>query len=167
MLLLAVCTRLDNIIGVLVLLLALLKWSDPKSTSKLGLKEFTFYTLILIAVATLINLNYAEHFLRINDPLRERTTVGYLTDVKWYILTIPGSFLLTLLILFIFTRPDCGFRWTDKVNYMIYIILAIIFIRFLLYPFYEERFFAPYIIFGMLIISFQYSNKIMIEKENK
>ncbi len=166
MLLLAVCTRLDNIVGVLILLTALLKWPDPKFAGKFRFKGFSFFALIQIALATSINLIFTEHFLGINDPLNERTTTGYLTDVRWYLLSIPGSFLLTLLVLFIFTRQDRGFTWNDRVNYMIYMILAIVFVRFLLYPFYEERFFAPYIIFGMLIISFQYSHTTITEKEN-
>jgi hypothetical protein len=165
LILLAVCTRLDNIVGVLILLTALLKWPDPTFAGKFRLKEFSFYTMILIVLAIMINLIFTEHFIRINDPLNERMTTGYFNDVQWYLITLAGSFLLTLLILFIFTRPDGRFSWTDKVNYMIYIILAIVFVRFLLYPFYEERFFAPYLIFGMLIISFQYSNRTITEKK--
>jgi hypothetical protein len=165
LLLLAICTRLDNIVGVLILLVALFKWPDEKYAGKLQIKEFSFFMLIAIVVAILINVIFTEHFLGINDPFSERTKTEYLTDVKWYILTLPGSFLLTLLILFIFTRRDREFRWTNKVNYLIYVILTVVFVRFLLYPFYEERFFAPYIIFGMLIISFQFSSVMVIEKE--
>ena len=67
------------------------------------------------------------------------------------------TFFTSLFILFIFTRPVQGFSWKHEVNYIIYVILTVVFIRFLLYPFYEERFLTPYIIFGMLIISYQFS----------
>jgi hypothetical protein len=165
LLVLAVCARLDNIIGGMILLLALLRWPDANFAGKLRLKEFAFYALILMMVAIMINLIFTDHMLRISDPLAERTTIGYLTDVKWYAVTVSGSFLMALLILFIFTRPGHGFSRKIPVNYMIYVIMAIVFTRFLIYPFYEERFFTPYIIFGMLIIAFQYSDMIFIKKE--
>jgi hypothetical protein len=167
LLLLAICTRMDNIIGVLILLLALSRWPNAHFSGRLRFKEFAFYSMVLIIVAIMINLIFTEHILRINDPLSERTTFGYLTNVKWYLVAFSGSFLMTLIILFIFTRSAFGFSWKSEVNYMIYVILGIVFIRFLLYPFYEERFFTPYVIFGMLIIAFQFSSITLIEKVNK
>jgi len=155
--LLAVCTRLDNIIAELIFLFALLKWPDSKFANKLRLREFVLFAAILISVAVLINLVFTQHFVRLSDPVSERSTMRYLINVKFYLLAFTGSFLLALVILFIFTRPDQGFSWRNKVNYIIYVILAIVFVRFLIYPFYEERFMMPYIIFGMLIISYHFS----------
>ncbi|HLA58599.1 MAG TPA: hypothetical protein VK622_07555 [Puia sp.] len=164
LLLLALCTRLDNIIAALVLLSALLKWPDSKFANKLRPREFAFYALILIAVAVSINLVFTQHFVRITDPVNERSTMEYLANVKDYLLAFSGSFLIALLILFVFTRPVHGFDWKVKVNYMIYVILAIVFVRFLLYPFYEDRFLMPFIIFGILIISFHYSETKNIDR---
>ena len=165
--LLALCTRLDNIIAELILLFGLLKWPDSKFSGKLSVKEFAIFALILIAVAVLINLVFTQHFVRISDPANERFPAGYLGNVRDYLLSFSGSFLLALLILFIFTRPGHGFNWRDKVNYMMYVILAIVFLRFVLYPFYEDRFLMPFIIFGMLIISYHYSETKNIDRAVK
>jgi len=161
--LLALCTRLDNIIAELIILFALLKWPDSKFANKLRLREFVLSAMIVITMAVLINFVFTLHFVRIIDPMYERSATGYLANVKGYLHVFSGSFLLALLILFIFTRACRVFTWRDKVNYMIYVILAIVFVRFLIYPFYEERFLIPFIIFGMLIISYHYSETKNIE----
>jgi hypothetical protein len=161
---LAVFTRLDNIIAELILLFALLKWPDSKFANKLRAREFALYALILIAVAVLINLVFIQHFVRINSPVNERSTIRFLANAKYYLFVFSRSFLLALIILFIFTRPGIGFNWKNKVNYVIYVILTIVFVRFLLFPFYQERFLTPYIIFGMLIISYHFSETKNIDR---
>ncbi len=162
--LLALCTRLDNVIAELILLFALLKWPDSKFANKLRIKDFVLCAMILISVAILINFVFTQHFVHVSGPVNERSTGGFLINAKNYFHVFSGSFLLALLILFIFTRPVHGFSWKYKMNYMIYVILAIVFVRFLLYPFYEERFLTPYIIFGMLIISYHYSETKNIDR---
>ncbi|HEX3767041.1 MAG TPA: hypothetical protein VHT72_01640 [Puia sp.] len=165
LLLLALCTRLDNIIAELIILFALLNWPDSKFPAKLRAREFVLSAMILIAVAALINFIFTQHFVRLNDPINERSVSGYLENLKGYLYVFSRSFLMSLLILFIFTIPGRGFSWRDKVNYMIYVILVIVFIRFLIYPFYEERFLTPFTIFGMLIISYRYSGTKNIDSQ--
>ncbi len=164
LLLLAVCTRLDNVITGLILLFAICRWPDQKFNCKLRIKEFACLSTILIALATAINFLLTQHFLRLSDPFFSRSSVGYIENVKWYLLALPSSFLMTLLILFVFTNAGQGFGWRNSTNYLIYVVFAIAFVRLLIYPFYEERFFSPFVIFGMLIISYRYSGVKVVEK---
>jgi len=49
------------------------------------------------------------------------------------------------------------------VNYLFYAICAIVFVRFLLYPFYEERYIAPWLLFILLSLAFYDANPAMVK----
>jgi hypothetical protein len=157
--LLAVCTRMDNVVGEFIFLFALWKWPADGFINKLNTKQFAVLSLILLGAAVLINLSSTRYFLNAWDPFNERSAGHYLLNVGQYLLWIPYTFLMTLFILFIFSGISRGFSWKQELNYLFYVVFAVIFVRFLLYPFYEERYFTPYFLFCLLALAFQLAGR--------
>jgi hypothetical protein len=153
--LLAICTRLDNVVSELIFLFALWKWPVRSFPNKLNTKEFIIMSLSLTGMALLVNLTAAHHFLWFTDPSFSEAPGQYLNNVGLYFYVIPGSFFMYLLVLFVFSGLSRGYSWKQEVNYIFYSVSAVVFIRFLLYPFYEERYITPYLLFSLLTISFQ------------
>jgi hypothetical protein len=156
LLLLAVCTRIDNVFSAWIILFAL--WSSPAGMfiRKLKTGEFLLCSGVLGGMAMLINWVSTQHSLGISGPFAARSRISYLHDVKGWLLSVPGSFLSAAVLLFLITGLGRGFSWKNKLNYMVYGIITIVFVRMALYPFYEERFLVPYLLFILLIISYTY-----------
>ena len=153
--LLGICTRLDNVVSELIFLFALWKWPVKGFSNKLNTSEFLFLSIGLLGTALLINLMATHHFLWFMDPVFSQTTGQYLNNVYFcFFYVIPGSFFMYLLGLFIFSGLSRGFSWHQELNYIFYVICAAIFIRLLVYPYYEERYFTPYLLFSLLTIAF-------------
>ncbi len=155
--LLAICVRLDNVVSELVLISALWKWPVAGFSNKPGTKEFIAMSLGLVGIALLVNLMATHHFLWFMDPHFSEPPQQYLKNVIFYFFVIPGSFFMYLLVLFIFSGLNRGFSWKQEVNYLFYAVCTVVFVRFLLYPFYEERYITPYLLFSLLTISFSYA----------
>ncbi|MDP4212385.1 MAG: hypothetical protein Q8926_07145 [Bacteroidota bacterium] len=114
-------------------------------------------SLSLAGMALLVNLAATHHFFWFRDPDFSEPPGQYLKDVTLYFFVIPGSFFMYLLVLFIFSGFGRGFSWKQEVNYLFYTVCAIVFVRFLLYPFCEERYIAPYLLFSLLTICSYYA----------
>jgi len=155
---LAICTRLDNVVSELIFLFALWKWPVGSFTNKLGTKRYIMMSLGLIGIALLVNLSSTHHFLWFMDPNFSEPPGQYLKNIGQYVYVIPGSFFMYLFVLFIFSGLSRGFSWKQEVNYIFYTVCAVVFIRFLLYPFYEERYLTPYLLFSLLTIAFYYAD---------
>ena len=164
LLMLATCIRLDNVVSELIFLLALWKWPVGNFTNKLGTKKYFMMSLGLIGIALMVNLSSTHHFLWFMDPNFSEPPGQYLKSIGLYFYVIPGSFFMYLFVLFIFSGLSRGFSWKQEVNYIFYAVCAVIFVRFLLYPFYEERYLTPYLLFSLLTISFYYAD---LEKSSK
>ncbi|HEY4935328.1 MAG TPA: hypothetical protein VII44_02045 [Puia sp.] len=154
--LLAICTRLDNVVSELIFLFALWKWPVGNFSNKLSTREFIILSLGLVGMALLVNLTATHHFFWFMDPNFSLPPGQYLNNVSLYFYVIPGSLFMYLLVLFIFSGLSRGFSWKQDVNYIFYMVCVIVFVRFLLYPFYEERYITPYLLFSLLTISFYY-----------
>jgi hypothetical protein len=155
--LLAICTRLDNVVSELIFLFALWKWPIRSFANKLSTKEFIGMSLAAVGMALLVNLTCTHHFLWFMNSAFSQQPGQYLNDLGLYFYVIPGSFFMYLLVIFIFSGLKRGFGWKQEVNYIFYVISAVVFVRFLLYPFYEERYITPYLLFSLLTISFYHS----------
>jgi hypothetical protein len=155
---LAICTRLDNVVSELIFLFALWKWPVGSFTNKLGTKRYIMMSLGLIGIALLVNLSSTHHFLWFMDPNFSEPPGQYLKSIGQYFYVIPGSFFMYLFVLFIFSGLSRGFSWEKEVNYIFYAVSAVVFVRFLLYPFYEERYLTPYLLFSLLTIAFYYAD---------
>jgi hypothetical protein len=161
---LAICIRLDNVVSELIFLFALWKWPVGSFTNKLGTKKYIKMSLGLIGIALLVNLSSTHHFLWFMDPNFSEPPGQYLKSLGQYFYVIPGSFFMYLFVLFIFSGLGRGFSWKQEVNYIFYTVCAVVLVRFLLYPFYEERYLTPYLLFSLLTISFYYAD---LEKSSK
>jgi hypothetical protein len=155
---LAICTRLDNVVSELIFLFALWKWPSESFPNKLTTNKYITMSIGLIGIALLVNLTAAHHFLWFMDPGFSEPPGQYLKDIKLYFYVIPGSFFMYLFVLFIFSGLSRGFSWKQEVNYIFYVVCLVVLVRFLLYPFYEERYLTPYLLFSLLTISFYYKN---------
>jgi hypothetical protein len=162
--LLAICVRLDNVVPELIILFALWNWPDGKFRNKLFIKQFVIMSCSVFVMAMFVNLTSTHHFLWFSDPHFSETTEQYLKDLRIYFYVVPGSFFMFLLVLFIFSGLVRGYSWKQEVNYIFYTICAVVFVRFLLYPFYEERYITPYLLFSLLTISFYFGT---LEKTSK
>jgi len=65
---LAICTRLDNVVSELIFLFALWKWPVDRFANKLDTKKYILMSLGLIGIALLVNLTATHHFLWFMDP---------------------------------------------------------------------------------------------------
>lgn len=155
--LLAICVRLDNVVPELIILFALWNWPCGKFRNKLFIKQFIILSCGLFMMAILVNLTATRHFLWFRDPHFSEPPGQYLKDLGLYFYVLPGSFFMYLFVLFIFSGIVRGFSWKQEVNYIFYTICAVVFVRFLLYPFYEERYITPYLLFSLLTISFYFA----------
>jgi hypothetical protein len=162
--LLAICIRLDNVVSELIFLFALWKWPVGAFSNKLSTKEFFSLSLSTAVMALLVNLASTHHFLWFMNQEFSRHPGQYLKDVGLYFYVIPGSFFMYLFVLFIFSGLKRGFSWKQEVNYIFYVICLVVFVRFLLYPYYEERYITPYLLFSLLTISFYYQGQENLPK---
>ncbi|HXB31062.1 MAG TPA: hypothetical protein VNW49_14640 [Puia sp.] len=155
---LAICTRLDNVVAELIFLFALWQWPVEGFTNKLDTKKYIILSLGLIAVSLLVNLTAPHQFFWFKDPNFPNPQGQYLKSAGLYFYVIPGSFFMYLFILFIFSGLSRGYNWKQEVNYIFYTVCMVVLVRFLLYPFYEERYMTPYLLFSLLTISFYYAD---------
>jgi hypothetical protein len=155
---LAICTRLDNVVSELIFLFALWKWPVGSFTNKLDTKKYIMMSLGLIGIALLVNLTATHHFLWFMDSNFSEPPEQYLKSIGIYFYVIPGSFFMYLFVLFIISGLNRGFSWKQEVNYIFYAVCAVVLVRFFLYPFYEERYLTPYLLFSLLTISFYYAD---------
>lgn len=153
--LLAIFTRIDNLVSELIFLFALWRWPVASFRNKLNAREFIVFSALLIAMAFLVNLTTTHHFLWFRDEYFVKPAGHYLNDVINYFFVFPGSFLMCLLLVFIFTGLFGGFSWKIEENYVFYTICAVVLVRFLLYPYYEERYFAAFILFSLMTMAFK------------
>ncbi len=154
---LAICARLDNVVSELIFLFALWKWPVNSFSNKLATGKYILMSLGLIAIALLVNLTATHHFLWFTDPNFSVPPGKYLENIELYIYVIPGSFFMYLFVLFIFSGLNRGFSPKQEVNYIFYTVCAVVIVRFILYPFYEERYLTPYLLFSLLTIAFYYA----------
>lgn len=154
---LAICTRIDNVVSELIFLFALWRWPVTGFLNKLTTKHFVGLSFGLIGMGLLVNLVATHHFLWFMNPAFSLPPGQYLRDVSLYFYVFPGSFFMYLLLFFIISGFDRGFSWKKEVNYLFYAVCFIVAVRFLLYPFYEERYIAPWLLFCLLSISFSYA----------
>jgi hypothetical protein len=157
--LLAVCTRIDNVVAEIVFLFALWKWPSPRFANKLTLRQFIGMSAGLAGIAVLVNMLAPHHFLWFRDPAFSEAPGQYLRDAGLYFYVVPGSFFMYLSLFFIISGFNRGFSWKNEVNYLFYAICVIVFVRFLLYPFYEERYIVPWLLFSLLALSLYYSGR--------
>jgi hypothetical protein len=115
-------------------------------------------SLGLTGIALLVNLTTTHHFLWFMDPDFSEPRGQYLNNMGLYFYVIPGSFFMYLCVIFIISGLSRGFNWKKEVNYIFYAVCAVVLVRFLLYPFYEERYLTPYLLFSLLTISFSYAD---------
>ncbi|HTB24716.1 MAG TPA: hypothetical protein VK711_05070 [Puia sp.] len=155
---LAICTRLDNVVSELIFLFALWKWPVDGFANKLDTKKYILMSLGLIGIALLVNLTATHHFLWFMDPDFSEPPGQYLRNIGLYFYVIPGSFFMYLFVIFIISGLSRGFNWKKEANYIFYTVCAVVLLRFLLYPFYEERYLTPYLLFSLLTISFAYAD---------
>jgi hypothetical protein len=156
--LVAICTRVDNIVSELIFLFALWKWPVNNFANKLSTKEFISFSLVLIGVALVVNATSARHFLWFTDLNFSQPAGQYVNDVKLYFFVLAGSFFMSLFILFLISGFSRGFSPKLEVNYLFYVVCALVFVRFLLYPYYEERYLMAFYLFSLLIFSFTYGS---------
>jgi hypothetical protein len=154
---LAICTRLDNVVPELIFLFALWKWPVNSFSNKLTTGKYIQMSLGLVIMALLVNLTATHHFLWFTDPNFSVPPGKYLENIELYFYVVPGSFFMYLFVLFIFSGLDRGFSPKQEVNYIFYTVCAVVVVRFFLYPFYEERYLTPYLLFSLLTISLYYA----------
>jgi hypothetical protein len=155
----ALFIRLDNFVSEMILLFALWKWPAESFKNKLTVKEFVGLAAILTCAALLVNGSSAHHFFWFRESQFALPPGQYWKDVYLYFYVLSGSFLIYLLILFVITGFSRGFSGQNELNYMFYAICGIVFARFILYPYYEERYLVPFLLFSYLIISFSVMRK--------
>jgi hypothetical protein len=152
--LVAICARVDNVVSELIFLFALWKWPGINFSNKLSTKEFISFSSILIGVALLVNGMSARHFFWFTDPYFSQPAGQYVKDVRLYFFVVAGSFFMSLFILFLISGFSRGFSRKSEVNYLFYVVCVLVFVRFLLYPYYEERYLMAFYLFSLLIFSF-------------
>jgi hypothetical protein len=152
--LLAICTRIDNVVSELIFLFALWKWPVFNLSNKLTGKEFIAFSLILIGAALLVNVMAARHFFWFMDPYFSQPAGQYVNDIRIYFFVISGSFFMILFMLFLMSGFSRGFSGKFEVNYLFYVVSTLVFVRFLLYPYYEDRYLLAFYLFSLLIFSF-------------
>lgn len=153
---LAIVVRLDNVITELLLLLALYKWPVAAFANKLSTFVMAKFSAILVGTAVLINAASTHHFFWFLISHFPLPPGQYRHDLIQYFFVLPGSFFLYLSVVFILSGFANGYSWKLEANYIYYWVCLVVFIRFLLYPYYEERFFTPVLLFSLLTLSFQF-----------
>jgi hypothetical protein len=96
----------------------------------------------------------ARHFFWFMDPYFSQPVGQYVNDIRLYFFVIAGSFFMSLFILFLISGFSRGFSGKLEVNYLFYVVSTLVFVRFLLYPYYEDRYLLSFYLFSLLIFSF-------------
>lgn len=151
--LLAILIRIDNLVPELIFLVGLWKWPQPDFSNKLTFKQLIGFSGAVVLMALLVNWTFAHDFLWFQDPHFSRSPRQYFDDLALFIYVIPGSFYMTLTLIFILTGFWDGYSWKKPANYVFYLVSAIVWIRFFIYPYYDERYFTPCLLFSLLLLA--------------
>ncbi len=165
LLILAICTRLDNVVSELIILFSLWKWPTVHFSNKLSTREFFIMSGVLMTMAMLVNLTSTHQFLWFMDHNFSVPRSEYLKSLTLYFYVLPGSFFMYLLIMFVISGLKRGYGWKQEINYFFYTVCTVVFVRFVLYPYYEERYLTPYLLFSVLILCFDSGTLGISEKE--
>ncbi len=156
LLMVAIIVRLDNIVTELLFLVALYKWPVNTFANKLNAVLLLKFSSLLMGTALLVNLASTHHFFWFMDPHFSLPAGQYWKDLSLYFYVVPGSFFMYLTLIFTVLGSASGYGWKLVGNYIFYWAALVVFIRFLLYPYYEERYFAPIFLFSLLALAFQF-----------
>ena len=143
--------RLDNLPNVLVLLLAMKYLPSPGK--RISWVMFGMAGLSALVIAIFMNSWLVTDFWWFRKITYIQSLPDYSHQVLVYFLSISQSALVYLVLLSMIYYWIRGFSPRDRVGQWLLLILAVVIVRFLLFPALEDRFFSAFFIAGFLLLA--------------
>jgi len=151
---LSLFVRPDNLLTVLVFLSLMKVWPGPKIST-------TAYALsVLLAVASCFAVNYFFEprfwwFRRTNSQqtfLYLQSLQGYRDQVMIYLSNLTQSLVLPVVLTGAAVYFRNGKRFSRRALYFLRAVLMVVLIRFIIFPYTEERFMSSFYLCSLLIL---------------
>jgi len=144
--------RLDNFIALMVLLSLMYFWPEKKAPVKMPLPGFFIGILVTIFICIWVNFYFENNFWWFKWVSYIQSPLAYGYQVLVFCLSVSQSFLPPLILMgllaYFYHKPSLD----KKIIAMLGAIACIIFLRFLLFPSFEERFFTAFYLCGFLLV---------------
>jgi hypothetical protein len=140
--------RLDNFIAVFVLLTLLKWWPD----NQFRLKTYLLCLFPGIFIAVGINYKFEPEFWWFLRVTYLQSASAYGLQVLVYFLSLSQSFLPALVLIGFVAFFKKNTKFPEKASYILGGICCIIFVRFLFFPSFEERFMTGYYLTAFLVL---------------
>ena len=144
--------RLDNFIAVMVLLPVMFFWPEKKAPVRMPFPFFITGILLTIVICICINFYFENNFWWFKRVSYIQSPLAYGYQVLVFCLSVSQSFLPPLLLMGLLAYFYHKSSMDKKIVIMLGGIGCIIFFRFLLFPSFEERFFAAFYLCGFLLV---------------
>ena len=144
----SVFIRLDSLVNAAVFLLAM-TYGPGK---RIGWITCICAGLAALAIAFFINSWLVTDFWWFRQITYIQSLTGYGHQVLVYFLSISQSALMYLILLVMLNYWIRGFAWTDPTSQYLLLLLAVLVVRFMLFPALEDRFFSAFYIAGFLLL---------------
>jgi hypothetical protein len=142
--------RLDNFISVFVLLTLMQMWPGKQKQIHFGTFLICMFLTVFLAVG--INFLYEPEFWWFLKVTYLQSVSAYGLQVLIYFLSVSQSFLPSLILIGCIEYFMIGNSIPKTTLYVLTSIACIIFIRFLFFPSFEERFMTGYYLTAFLVL---------------
>lgn len=145
--------RMDNFVAALIMLTGLKLKSRFETGSKLTTLIYIVSVFFIVLVVFGMNYFIQEEFFWFRRITYTVSPDEYLRQVLIYFQSFSESFIIGIIVFAVAIYMAIGFKPGAKDLSFLLMLFSIIAGRFLLFPSYEERFFAAFYISGVLVIA--------------
>jgi len=155
-LLICIGIRMDNIILAAILII-LWEITNSKPVNYTGI----IISLIVLSITGfLLNFFFTKDFFWLKNASFMRSPGGYLRQVLIYIKSVSESYLMAILLMLLILQYFFPMSIFQKHGRILAGMAIIIFIRFLLFPSFEDRFYVAFYITTIIIIIQEFTNRL-------
>lgn len=153
LLLLSILLRMDNVVTVLVILAGWKFWPSTQSHNRPGFRTWMGLSVIAVAIALMMNYFLVSDAWWLKKATYVKGLKDYCLQVMLYFKVFSASFFMGLLIFGGIVHYYAPFSRKLPQGYMLLLITAVIFVRFLFFPSLEDRFMTSFYIAATLVIA--------------
>jgi hypothetical protein len=165
LLMISLFIRLDNFIAAGILLSLMHFWPAGKEKTKMPLLPYTLFLIFACIFCTCVNLYFTRDFWWFKDFGYIHSFHTYFYQVVIYFSSFSSSMTALIVLITCFAFLNWQSEIPRKILYLITAVYCIIFVRFLFFPSWEERFMFAFYFCGLLPVLELLNSKNILETE--
>lgn len=152
LLLVSLFIRLDNFITVGVLLSGMYLWPVKEEKTRIPLVVYLSSGALAIAICLWINYYFSRDFFWFRQAGYIQSLPAYRHELLLYFQSFSNSLLPVIILLVGYAWLNHREEFRGRILYLITLPAVIIFIRFLFFPVFQDRFMSAFYLCGFLLI---------------